>query len=74
MSGMPIPLAQWGRMSRDQQVRSFGLDRGPLRSCPVCGRQVEVVNGYWTQHSDPETWGRGKVIRQCRNELQPYQP
>lgn len=35
------------------------------KTCPACVRKIEVINGIWTQHTDPATWGT-KAIKQCR--------
>jgi hypothetical protein len=64
-------IRNWERMNRDQKVRALAVGDGPSMTCPACGRTVQVVAGYWTQHSDPASWGETPP-RQCRNELQPY--
>lgn len=66
---MAIP--NWERMNRDQKIAALARHDGPSRICPACGRQVYVVRGYWTQHSDPASWEGRQLIRQCVNELQP---
>lgn len=38
-----------------------------VRTCPTCGRAIEVFDGRWTQHTDPETWHiKPRALRQCR--------
>ena len=62
-------IANWNRLSRAQKIDVLARAEGPERQCPTCGRWVHVVRGYWTQHSDPSSWGRGKRIQQCATEL-----
>lgn len=33
--------------------------------CPVCGRQVEVLDGRWTRHTDPNGWSMREPLKQC---------
>lgn len=35
------------------------------RSCPTCLRPVEIVDGKWSQHTNPKTWGKGATLKQC---------
>lgn len=37
------------------------------RTCPTCGRFVEIVDGKWSQHTDPKSWGGRQKPRQCDN-------
>lgn len=66
-----IGVANWSRMTRDQQISALARQRGIARTCPACGRFVEVVRGYWTQHTDPGSWGQRKVPMACVLELTP---
>lgn len=62
-------MGEWS--PRDQKIRHLARGYGPMKPCPTCGRVVEVVRGYWTQHSDPRSWG-SRLVEQCANELEPY--
>lgn len=35
------------------------------RKCPACGRQIEVLNGRWTQHTDPKSLAGKQRPYQC---------
>lgn len=64
---MTIP--NWDRLTRDQKIHALARDDGPQRICPVCGRAVHVVRGYWTQHTDPRSWQGRQPPPQCTNAL-----
>jgi len=66
-----MAIAGWDKFSRDQRVKALARKEGVSRECPACGRTVEVVFGYWTQHTDPESYVKGEHPRPCRLEFTP---
>jgi len=66
-------IADWERLSRNQKISALARHDGPKMECPVCGHMIHVARGYWTQHTDPFSWPRGQKLRQCANELRPYE-
>lgn len=36
-----------------------------LWPCPACGRMIEVLDGRWTQHTDPATY-KARQMSPCR--------
>lgn len=66
-----MTIENWGALSRDQKISRLARGKGEDRSCPACGRFIQVIEGYWSQHTDQRSWELGKALRQCRNELRP---
>lgn len=64
-------IANWNRFSREARISMLVGRRGVSHPCPACGRVVDVVQGYWLQHTDPASWS-DRHPRQCLNELTPF--
>lgn len=67
-----MSTTDWLRMSRIERIRALAPHDGTPATCPTCGREVHVVLGYWSQHSDPSSWPGRQPVRQCSNELKPF--
>ena len=61
----------WDALSRDQKIARLARGRGVDRQCPICSRMVQVVNGYWSQHTDQRGWNMKLPLPPCENELLP---
>lgn len=49
------------------EAEEYRAGRFEVRTCPRCNRQINVVLGRWTAHTDPKTWPKGVELRQCAN-------
>lgn len=61
----------WDALSREEKIVRLARGTGEVRRCPVCWREIEVVKGYWSQHSDPNGWSLKQPLPRCKNELRP---
>jgi hypothetical protein len=62
-------MKTWDGLTRGQKIAALARGYESTAICPGCGREVHVVSGYITQHTDPSSWTGRQPLRQCPREL-----